>query len=120
VRIKRTAHLGPLGRVSARQGDLEPVSGFEPLTVRLQGRSTLVVICRNACPSWFARRPAAARCRSFRLPSGTERARRWVQSSEGAKMFRSLKDLGPELDGFPFQIDPCPWRFGERTSPGTA
>ena len=33
------AHSGPLGRVSARQGDLEPVSGFEPLTVRLQGQS---------------------------------------------------------------------------------
>ena len=37
VRTERTAHPGPLGRVSARQGDLEPVSGFEPLTVRLQG-----------------------------------------------------------------------------------
>jgi hypothetical protein len=36
VRTERTAHPGPSGRVSARQGDLEPVSGFEPLTVRLQ------------------------------------------------------------------------------------
>ena len=36
VRTERTAHLVPSGRVSARQGDLEPVSGFEPLTVRLQ------------------------------------------------------------------------------------
>jgi hypothetical protein len=39
VRTERTARPGPLGRVSARQGDLEPVSGFEPLTVRLQGAS---------------------------------------------------------------------------------
>jgi Protein of unknown function (DUF2637) len=39
MRTERTAHPGPLGRVSARQGDLEPVSGFEPLTVRLQGQS---------------------------------------------------------------------------------
>ena len=37
VCIERTAHLVPLGRVSARQRYLEPVSGFEPLTVRLQG-----------------------------------------------------------------------------------
>ena len=36
VRTERTAYPSPLGRVSARQGDLEPVSGFEPLTVRLQ------------------------------------------------------------------------------------
>jgi hypothetical protein len=36
VRAEQTAHSVPLGRVSARQGDLEPVSGFEPLTVRLQ------------------------------------------------------------------------------------
>jgi hypothetical protein len=38
VRTVQTAHPGPSGRVSACQGDLEPVSGFEPLTVRLQGR----------------------------------------------------------------------------------
>jgi hypothetical protein len=37
VRTERTAHPVPSGRVSAVQGDLEPVSGFEPLTVRLQG-----------------------------------------------------------------------------------
>ena len=36
VRTERTAHLGPCGRVSACQEYLEPVSGFEPLTVRLQ------------------------------------------------------------------------------------
>jgi hypothetical protein len=38
VRTERTAHLVPLGPVSARQGCFEPVSGFEPLTVRLQGQ----------------------------------------------------------------------------------
>jgi hypothetical protein len=37
VRTERTAHLVPLGHVSARQRYLEPVSGFEPLTIRLQG-----------------------------------------------------------------------------------
>jgi hypothetical protein len=37
VRTKLTTHPGPSGRVSACQVDLEPVSGFEPLTVRLQG-----------------------------------------------------------------------------------
>jgi hypothetical protein len=36
MRTERTAHPGPLGRVSARQGDREPVSGIEPLTCRLQ------------------------------------------------------------------------------------
>src|SRR3984885_9740543 len=37
VRTERTAHPGPSSRVSACQEYLEPVSGFEPLTVRLQG-----------------------------------------------------------------------------------
>jgi hypothetical protein len=36
VRTEQTAHPIPSGRVSACQEDLEPVSGFEPLTVRLQ------------------------------------------------------------------------------------
>jgi hypothetical protein len=78
VRTERTAHPGPLGRVSARQGDLEPVSGFEPLTVRLQGaiqrsrnigehghtchlaastvahgRPASVTICRRWLPVWL-------------------------------------------------------------------
>jgi len=39
VRTNRTAHSLPDGRVSTCQEDLEPVSGFEPLTVRLQGQS---------------------------------------------------------------------------------
>ena len=37
VRVERTAHPVPPGHVSARQRRFEPVSGFEPLTVRLQG-----------------------------------------------------------------------------------
>ena len=37
VRTERTPHLVSRGRVSARQRYSEPVSGFEPLTVRLQG-----------------------------------------------------------------------------------
>jgi hypothetical protein len=37
VHNERSAHLGYLGGVSADQRTLEPVSGFEPLTVRLQG-----------------------------------------------------------------------------------
>jgi hypothetical protein len=36
VRTERTAHPTPSGRVSAFQRYFEPVSGFEPLTVRLQ------------------------------------------------------------------------------------
>jgi hypothetical protein len=39
LRTEQTAHPVPPGRVSARQRYLEPVSGFEPLTVRLQGQS---------------------------------------------------------------------------------
>ena len=39
VRTDLTAHPVPSGRVSACQVDLKPVSGFEPLTVRLQGQS---------------------------------------------------------------------------------
>ena len=37
VRTERTAHPVPPGLFSARQRYFEPVSGFEPLTVRLQG-----------------------------------------------------------------------------------
>ena len=37
VHIERAAHLVPPNDVSARERHLEPVSGFEPLTVRLQG-----------------------------------------------------------------------------------
>jgi hypothetical protein len=37
VHIERTAHLVPPSDVFARERHLEPVSGFEPLTVRLQG-----------------------------------------------------------------------------------
>ena len=39
VRIERAAYRVPRSEVSARQRYWEPVSGFEPLTVRLQGQS---------------------------------------------------------------------------------
>ena len=37
VRTERMEHLVPLSAFFAGRRDLEPVSGFEPLTVRLQG-----------------------------------------------------------------------------------
>jgi hypothetical protein len=39
VRTEQTAHPVSPGPISARQRYCEPVSGFEPLTVRLQGQS---------------------------------------------------------------------------------
>jgi hypothetical protein len=45
VRTEQTAYQVSPGRVSARQRCLEPVSGFEPLTVRLQGQSR-EALCR--------------------------------------------------------------------------
>jgi hypothetical protein len=51
VRTERTAHLVPPGRVSARQREWEPVSGFEPLTVRL-----LLKMPRHGMMLWRAAR----------------------------------------------------------------
>ena len=50
---ERCAHrangdLVPLSAVSAGHRHWEPVSGFEPLTVRLQGRSSFMMNCRDA------------------------------------------------------------------------
>src|SRR5579863_7873084 len=47
VRIERAAYRVPRSEVSARQRHWEPVSGFEPLTVRLQGQSRKA-LCRPA------------------------------------------------------------------------
>jgi hypothetical protein len=67
VRTERTAHPGPLGRVSARQGDWEPVSGFEPLTVRLQEACS-----RASCPlpAPMPHESATAALKTVRFPGG--------------------------------------------------